>query len=60
MDAVLPAAVVIVALLLLGILLRLLVRPGKKQSETAPSLPGKLSEKELDDRIEDELRNLED
>jgi cytochrome c-type biogenesis protein CcmH/NrfF len=66
LDAVLPIAVTLGSLLLLGILLRLLLRPVQRPSNLAP-LPArkptetqKLTEGELDARLDDELKDLDD
>lgn len=59
-DAVLPISVTLGALLLLGILLRLLLRPATPRPVGATTSPGKLDEKQLEQRLNDELQALDE
>lgn len=71
LDAVLPIGATVVSLILLGLLLRLLVRPANStpsperetsatKEEGKTSTHDKVSEQELDDRLERELEQLDD
>jgi cytochrome c-type biogenesis protein CcmH/NrfF len=66
LDSVLPIAVTLGSLLLLGMLLRLLIRPVQRPTNPSASpsrkLPEtqKLSDGELDARLDDELKELDD
>jgi cytochrome c-type biogenesis protein CcmH/NrfF len=60
LDAVLPISVVLGSLLLLGLLLRLLLRPTVSKADASAPSGRKLDEKELEQRLDDELQALDE
>lgn len=59
-DSVLPIALTVGSLILLVFILRLLLRPaGAKPNDMSAPSSRKLDEKELDQRLDDELQNLD-